>query len=383
MRIIIRISMTIVLVLALFSSCLISGPKKAFALADVDQGCSYATDPIAYTFLSHEPGQIFIPTKNTLDAVQVYVKAGIGASANIKMEVISQHHGSITTKTQAVTDQWSWVLFDVPDVTMPLDTYGIKLRNADAQSNSVWMQGPSSCYEQGWAIYEGHAQEYKYRFAINAYNTENPAQPAETPVDQGVDTGDSSGLGVSSGSSSAPSANTSSSVSAPLNLTAINESSYLGTGIGLKWVSPATSDIGGYKIFRSTFQDSGFTEIARTIGGIMIYFDSTVTVGNTYYYFVRAFNGNAESASSNIANATAKDTFKEEILKDHEANSGGGVFGGLAFALARFLIPAIIFGLIFILVIIGIILLIRRRRQNNQTQSQPENQPENQKTSKK
>lgn len=338
-------------------------PGKALALADVDQGCSYATDPIAYTFLSHEPGQIFIPTKNTLDAVQVYVKAGVGASANIKMEVLSQRHGIIATKVQTVTDQWSWVLFDVPDISMPMDIYGIKLRDADSQSNSVWMQGPASCYPQGWAIYEGHAQEYKYRFAINAYDTQNPtpAEPSDQNTDQ--DTLDTSGtIGTSNGTGSAPASSTSTAVSAPTNLIAANESNYTGTGIRLNWSASTTSTISGYKIFRSNSADGGFTEIGKTINGVALYLDSTVTVGQTYHYMVRAYKGNTESASSNVALATAKDTFKEEILKDHEANSGG-VLGGLAFALARFLIPAIIFGLIFILIIVGIILLVRRNRQ--------------------
>jgi hypothetical protein len=347
-------------------------PGKALALADVDQGCSYATDPIAYTFLSHEPGQIFMPTKNTLDAVQVYVKAGVGASASIRMEVLSQHHGTIVTKTQTVTDQWSWVLFDVPDVAMPMDIYGIKLRDADSQSNSVWMQGPASCYPRGWAIYEGHAQEYKYRFAINAFDTQNPT-PAE-PSNQGADqsTLDTSGtIGISNGTGSAPAGSTSTAVAAPTNLSATNESNYTGTGIRLNWTASTTSTIDGYKIFRSNSTDGGFTEIGKTINGVTIYVDSTVTIGQTYYYMVRAYKDKIESVSSNIATATAKDTFKEEILKDHEANSGG-VFGGLAFALARFLIPAIIFGLIFILIIVGIILLVRRSRQKKVDQNQVE-----------
>ena len=110
--------------------------------------------------------------------------------------------------------------------------------------------------------------------------------------------------------------------------------------------------------------------------------DSTVTVGQTYYYMVRAYKGSSESASSNVANATAKDTFKEEILNDFKNNNSGGVLGGLLFFLGRVAIPLIVFGLIFILVIVGIILLVRRRRQNNQIQNQVQDKPENQKTSK-
>lgn len=366
--------LVLIMISAAFTAVL-NKPDKALALAPVDQSCSYATDPIVFTYLSHEPGEIFFPSKNTLDAVQVYIKAGIGASANVKMEVLSQHYGSIATKTQAVSDQWSWVLFDLTDVTMPFDTYGIKLRDADLESHAVWMQGTADCYALGWAIYEAHAHpEFDYRFSINAYDAANPAPSAGVPVDQGVDPADSSSIGISVGSGSAPIADTSSSISAPSNLTAANESSYLGTGIRLNWSPSAASSIDGYKIFRSTQENGSFSEIARMVSGITNYLDSTVTVGNTYYYFIRAYSGNSESASSNIASATAKDTFKEDILNDYKNNSSGGVLGGLLFFLGRVAIPLIIFGLIFILIIIGIILLVRHNRQKNQTQTQPENQ---------
>lgn len=350
-------------------------PQKVYALADIDQSCQYGVTPPQYAWMSHEPIQTFIPTKGMLDAVGVYVKPEIGTSVPIKLEVTSENAGGavIASSTQTIPDSIAWVTFDLSDVATPLGLYGIQLSDADPNKKAIWYLGTGTCYDRGFAIWDNTAhQEVDFRFATYGFNPEgsNPSQTSSS--DQGnTDSSISGNLGTYRGTGSVPAANTSSAITAPTNLVATNESNYTGTGIRLNWTSSTTSTIDGYKIFRSGSASGGFTEISRTINGVTIYIDSTATIGQTYYYMVRAYKGNTESASSNVASATTKDTFKEDILKDHEANSGG-VFGGLVFTLVRFLVPAIIFGLIFILVIVGIILLVRRNRQNKADQNQVE-----------
>lgn len=367
-------------------------PDKALALAPIDQNCQYGMTPPQYAWMSHQPIQAFVPVKGMLDAVGVYVRAEIGASVPMKLEVVSENAGGavIAESTQIIPNEATWVTFDLTDVATPLGLYAIQLSDADPAKKSIWFQGPGSCYDRGFAIWGNTAhEEVDFRFATYGYDPESPSNPEPSAGDQSNTDNNSAGtsggvnIGTSRGTGSAPANSTSTAIAAPTNLIATNESNYSGTGIRLNWTAGNTSGVDGYKIFRSSSASGGFIEIGRVISGITIYIDTTVTVGQTFYYVVRAYKGNLESASSNVASATAKDTFKEEILKDHQANSGGGVFGGLLFFLARVAIPLIIFGLIFILFIVGIILLIRRRRKNNQTESQPQNPPADQKTGKK
>jgi len=84
--------------------------------------------------LSHEPGQVFVPTKNTLDAASVYVKTDVGQTAQVKAEIIGNTGSAVQTiasKTQTVSNTQSWVLFDFPDVAMPTGIYALTLVDAD------------------------------------------------------------------------------------------------------------------------------------------------------------------------------------------------------------------------------------------------------------
>ncbi|OLS12234.1 MAG: putative protease [Promethearchaeota archaeon CR_4] len=89
--------------------------------------------------------------------------------------------------------------------------------------------------------------------------------------------------------------------SAPQNLQAI-------AGIGnvtLTWqvpVSDGGTAITNYKIYRGT--SSGSETLLTTVGTVLTYVDTNVTVGHTYYYKVAAVNAIGESVQSNEASAT-------------------------------------------------------------------------------
>lgn len=107
--------------------------------------------------------------------------------------------------------------------------------------------------------------------------------------------------GTSAGSGAAPLSQTSSDISAPKNLTYSLSQAQL----TLTWQA-SDSVVDGYNIYRAV--DGNFVNIGKTQKDVLIFLDGNVSMGTTYDYFVRAYKGASESASSNTISATISDT---------------------------------------------------------------------------
>jgi hypothetical protein len=90
------------------------------------------------------------------------------------------------------------------------------------------------------------------------------------------------------------SGNSSIMITAPSVLTATAISS---TQINLIWTN-VTGET-GYEIERSPITNTNYIQLATVGTDILLYSDTTITEGNTYYYKVRAYNVNGYSAYSN------------------------------------------------------------------------------------
>ncbi len=113
--------------------------------------------------------------------------------------------------------------------------------------------------------------------------------------------------GVSVGSGAAPAA-VSASVKAPSNLIIADVPEDQGGSLKLDWTASSSSDITGYKVFRSTTEVvKDFKELVKTEKNIVTFTDNTAVIGQKYYYMVRAYKTTLESASSNIVNAISID----------------------------------------------------------------------------
>lgn len=132
-----------------------------------------------------------------------------------------------------------------------------------------------------------------------------PDPPADPPADTTPEVGQTEATttttavpaGQSAGSGVAPATSTTASIKAPtdLKITYDNDKS----AVKLSFSKSATSDIDGYKIFRSEDRTKDFKEIGKTNKSTLEYLDlEKLTVEKTYYYFVRAYKGSDESASS-------------------------------------------------------------------------------------
>ena len=74
------------------------------------------------------------------------------------------------------------------------------------------------------------------------------------------------------------------------------------TSVDLSWTDNANNEQ-GFRIERSLFAGSSFSEIATVGPNVATYGDGGLTTGTTYYYRVRAYNAGGNSAYSNVASA--------------------------------------------------------------------------------
>jgi hypothetical protein len=75
------------------------------------------------------------------------------------------------------------------------------------------------------------------------------------------------------------------------------------TQIDLSWVDNADNET-GFKIEQSIRNNGSFSQIATVGADVTSFSDTTVRKGTTYFYRVRATNGDGDSAYSNEASAT-------------------------------------------------------------------------------
>ena len=151
-----------------------------------------------------------------------------------------------------------------------------------------------------------------YNFVINGYNTPTEAAAAP-PVNNSTP--------VDSSKATAPATNTSTSLEAPTSLTASSTTIDSGSIVSLKWKASKTTDIDGYKIYRSLKEDSEFTLIATTSKTILDATDSNVVSGTNYYYFIRAYKGSNESSSTNTAKVTPTDNKSSSVQNTSQVNN--------------------------------------------------------------
>lgn len=106
-------------------------------------------------------------------------------------------------------------------------------------------------------------------------------------------------------SQATPATKISAAIKPPSQLAA-KDAAMAGTAaINLSWQKSETTNIDGYKVFRSKKEKEGFANIANADKNTLTYTD-IVGDEKTYYYFIRTYKGSEESASSNTASASAK-----------------------------------------------------------------------------
>ena len=113
-------------------------------------------------------------------------------------------------------------------------------------------------------------------------------------------------VSVSDGRGGSDSATLLISVVAPLNAPSSLSAVPIGSKrIDLSWVDNSTGEL-GFKIERSSNGGKSYSQIATVGAGVTTYSNTGVRSGRKYFYRVRAYTASANSAYSNVANASAQ-----------------------------------------------------------------------------
>lgn len=368
-------------------------PQKTHALGNPDQYCSDGiahSDTMVFTG-NHDAYQVFVPTKNTLDAVSVWLKTVVGTSSHVKVEVINATHSPgylVASMTKQISTQGDWITYDFPDVAMTYGIYLIHVKTIDQPNQAVWNVAPGTCYGRGFAIVDGSPNmSQDFGFGVYDYTTpphrlpngnwpgnnapagsgaSNPATPdpvpaGSTPVSLPFNVGASSAAGTP------PATKTYTSIAPPTSLTAKDTPLDYGGAIDLDWKVSTSTDIDGYKIFRRAEGDNEYVELARLPKNFIHFTDVWATKDKTFYYKLRSYRGNQESADSNVAFAASKDDMTgitKDILDDYKKNGGNSGILGDAFKNPIFIIVPIVIVLMIIgLFILGLWVLLHKKKQ--------------------
>lgn len=374
-----------ILALFLLLSPFLMLPQKSYALAPIDQQCS--TEGATSGMLGYSRNtrttpdyQLFVPTKNTLDAISIRV---VGPTTALRMEVIdtlNPPYRTIASMMMNFEGYEQWLTFDFQDVPMPRSAYVIALSNVNSGMTYYWKYR-TDCYAQGHAAMNGQYEGDKdFGFVVYAYDStsgggsSNPgggSNPGGSnspsggnglpPASSGSST---SPIGTTPGTQKPPAKVTSASIQPPTNLVATDTEFDYGGAIDLAWKASPTADIDGYKVFRRAEGDWEYIEILRLPKGFTSFTDPWAEKNKTYYYMLRAYKGSQESANSNVASATSKDDLsqlKKDIIEDHKKNSTGGVLGGSPLLI---IIPIVIVLMIIGLFILGLFVLFYKKKQS-------------------
>lgn len=112
--------------------------------------------------------------------------------------------------------------------------------------------------------------------------------------------GGGGGGGGSSGDGRLPTTGSTSPPSAPTSLSISSKSS---SSISLTWTDSSDNETGFY-IERSLSSTSGFSQVGSVSSNVNTYSSFSLSASTTYYFRVRAYNGNGDSAYSNTASST-------------------------------------------------------------------------------
>ncbi len=231
--------------------------------------------------------QTFYPTKNRLDKVVLHL-AAFQFLADATMKIVTSDGTELASQTVTVTGaepvspaDYTYDGFSEITIT-PGDMY--KLVLVRSRGNTLYWYKSSGCGIQGNVYANGTPWTgADYVFTSYGYNASS-------------DTGDSTNNQTVS---NAPSSTPSSSIAKPTNAKAEYVSD--GSKVKVTWTKSETTDIDGYRIFRSESKTKSFIKIGQVDKKVYEYFDTKISADKTYYYYIRGYKDSTEGLSSNTA----------------------------------------------------------------------------------
>jgi len=274
-----------------------------------DQLCDDAEIAAAnqfYDFSGHTLAQSFSPTLNRLSSVLVGVAMGADNPKDVTVEIRKITGGDQLVATETISASntlVTWLEFTFDDVVLNT-SYQYKIVASSASTTGHWVYSTASCTEGGSAIVDGSTHADKdFGFVTYGHSVADVADPADS-----VESTDDASTTTSSDST------ISTSIGEATTLVAeyISEDK----AVKLNWGKSSTTTIDGYRIYKSAEKNKGYSRLASVDKNILEYSDNEELAEGTFYYFVRAYDGNLESANSNIVSVAVPAL--EEIANEEE-----------------------------------------------------------------
>lgn len=328
--------------------------QVAFAGPSIDQQHTEGTGSLAIS-TGQIMAQRFQPTMSGLSKVEIEL-TNVGTSQKVSVAIkeyinnVLQEANLAEVKDQTAINGWNTFDFEDIDVTIE-GAYGIFVT---ASYGPQWKyKGGPSVYTRGYAIWQDeHKVDWDFNFKtwgtdpvemVDGTPTSTPVtpQPKTTASTQPSSTDTTS-------TAKAPAATTSSAIKAPSELVLVNNPLDGEPAIKATWTPSSSTDIEGYKIFRSEDEKENFEAIGSVEKTILEFVDRSVEAEKTYFYFVRAYKGELESASTDTVSIKAETVTAQDLSEatksTEEANSSSG------FDWKIFVLVIILLGLIGFLV---------------------------------
>jgi len=276
-------------------------PGKALAASVLDQYEYVPTSgPDANWWFIKRTGsnvvkQTFKPTKNKLDKVYVWIN-GNGSSATVTMDIRDAPANLIgsMSATAPSSTYGSWVLFDFStDLSVtPEAIYQIIL--ATTSTTAYWRVDEAPSYTRGNAVVDGVVKPTQ-DFGFKTYGYDEAAPPPIPPP---------------------PDPTPTPTINAPISLKVADVADDEGGSLKIAWTASTTTDIEGYKVFRSEKSGSGYGEVGSVNKDTLTYTDTSADVGLKYYYVARAYKGNSQSENSGEVSGSSVDNLAPVTPKD-------------------------------------------------------------------
>lgn len=309
----------ILVLLLLFALLNIANFNRTSAAEAVDQQCNFTPSHWLNISLHNFADESFVPTKDTLTKVTL----SLGGSGSFKFYIYDNNWQnmmySTTVNIGAVGTKD--IVFN-PITVVPGQTYHLHVNQSATGSESWAYATDAGCYANGIPTMGGAQQAGvgDYYFVTYGYNAADQNQAASPQADQSS--------GSTSSSSSTATTTTSHDISAPTLLKAADVPNDSGNAITLNWTASVTTSIDGYRIYRSTAENSGFASIGQSSSDTPSFTDYNAKTGTKYYYFVRAYKGTQESVDSNHVFQTSLNNSANATQKSFMQKYGTWVYVG-------------------------------------------------------
>jgi len=164
-------------------------PAEAAPMDHIDQKCdSSENEPTQININDQMVTQIFVPSKNTLDAVLIFGRAVNNQNAKLRVKVVDVSSLTvarrIAEKIIVIDNNSNWYTADFPDVPMPAGRYIVNVSPVHENMKINVYASNNDCYPNGQLIVDGHYYTDKdLIFAISAYDSVAPATPEPATTD--------------------------------------------------------------------------------------------------------------------------------------------------------------------------------------------------------